>query len=104
METRPRGSHHLRELRLDRHVDVFVVHIPLEGAVLDFACNLLEAGIDCLLVLIRDDALAGKHLRMGTRCPDILLRHRLVHLERCTEFLREGIDALLEPATPESHG
>ena len=103
VQARARRADVAREGALHGHVDVLVVDVPGKVAVGNLARNVGQAGVDGLLVGLGDDALLGEHLGVGAAAGDVLLCHGLVHLEGRAELLREGVDALLKPATPKSH-
>ena len=91
------------ERALHGHVDVLVVDIPDEGALLDLLGDVGKARVDCGLILGRDDALLGEHARVRPAAGDVVGRHVLVDLEARAKLLRELIHALLEPAAPQRH-
>ena len=91
------------ERALHSHVDVLVVDVPDEGAVLDLRGNVGEARVDGSLVIGRDDALLGKHTGVRAAAGNVVGRHVLVDLEARAELLRELVHALLEPAAPQRH-
>ena len=103
VQARARRADVAREGALHGHVDVLVVDVPGKVAVGDLTRDVGQAGVDGLLVGLGDDALLGEHLGVGAAAGDVLLRHGLVHLEGRAKLLREGVDALLKPATPKSH-
>ena len=55
----------LVEARLHVHVDVLQLFPPGEGAILHLLQDALETRVDELRVLLRDDALATQHPRVG---------------------------------------
>ena len=67
-----------RQLALDRHMDILVVDIEAEVAVIDILLDSGQALGNRLLVLDTDDALGGQHLGMRLRAGDILLIEMLV--------------------------
>ncbi len=83
---------------LNRHMDVFIVHIECEGAFVHLALDMRNPPLDGRIVLVADDALRSEHLRMSQRSANILGIHRCIRRKRCAELLREGADAFLEPA------
>ena len=91
------------ERALHGHVDVLVVDVPGEGALLDLGGDVGEARVDRGLVLGGDDALLGEHARVRAAAGDVVGRHVLVDLEARAKLLRELIHALLEPAAPQRH-
>ena len=103
VQARARRADVAREGALYGHVDVLVVDVPGKVAVGNLTRDVGQAGVDGLLVGLGDDALLGEHLGVGAAAGDVLLCHGLVHLEGRAELLREGVDALLKPATPKSH-
>ena len=103
VQARARRADVAREGALHGHVDVLVVDVPGKVAVGNLTRDVGQAGVDGLLVGLGDDALLGEHLGVGAAAGDVLLRHGLVHLEGRAKLLREGVDALLKPATPKSH-
>ena len=91
------------ERRLDRHVNVFVVHVEDERTIVHARLHGREARIDRRGILGGDDALRGEHLGMGARSGDIVRVHILIDLERCAELLGEGVNAPDEPSRPQCH-
>ena len=62
----------LVEARLHVHVDVLQLFPPGEGAILHLLQDALETRADELRVLLRDDALATQHPRVGHRGRNVL--------------------------------
>ena len=79
-------------------MDVLVVDVEREVARLDLALDAQKARVDLVGILLRDDALAREHRRMGARACDVLRVELLVDGKRCAEALRELAHALFESA------
>ena len=98
MQARARRTNVANEGALHGHVDVLVVHVPLKRTGVNLALNLQQASLDLLRVLLRDDTLSGKHLRVRDGSGDVLRVHALVVLERRAKLLRELAHSLLKAA------
>ena len=93
----PGSAYVLDELGLHGHVDVLVVDIPLELALVYLVLNLKEAHLYVLDVGVREDPLPAQHPRVRDGARDVLLVHSLVDGQRRPKALRELAHALLEP-------
>jgi hypothetical protein len=105
--SRPRGMQPLpciadkrRQRPLDRHVDVLVGGIELEGPRGHLAADRRETSGDGRGVLGGDDAARGKHVRVRQRAADVGVPHALIERERSAELDHELVQRLGEPATP----
>ena len=78
MQAGPRGTYVLDELGLHGHVDVLVVDVPLELALVYLVLDLKEAHLYVLDVGIGEDALPAQHPRVRDGARDVLLVHSLV--------------------------
>ena len=97
MQACPGSAYVLDELGLHGHVDVLVVDVPLELALVYLVLNLKEAHLYVLDVGVREDPLPAQHPRVRDGARDVLLVHSLVDGQRRSKALRELAHALLEP-------
>ncbi|OQB90754.1 MAG: hypothetical protein BWX86_02177 [Verrucomicrobia bacterium ADurb.Bin122] len=78
-----RGGHALRERLLDVHVHVFELRVPSELAFAHLVQDRVEAGMDGVALLGRDEADVREHGRVGLaaldveRCQPMIERHGL---------------------------
>ena len=103
MQPRARSSNHPSQLGLDCHMDVFIVDIEYERAVVYTLLYSLKALMNSIRIVGGNNSLGGKHAGMGLRTRNVLCIHLFVHKERCPEFLREFVHAPLEPSRPQRH-
>ena len=96
-----RSTDVLGQVTLDGHVDVLVVDVELELAVLDLLGDTVEPCVDSLYVFLWDDALAAEHGAMGLRAGDVGLPHALVDGQAGAEDLREIAGMVLEATAPQ---
>ena len=89
MEPRPRLADAFRQTRLDVHMDVFEGDGEIEIAVVDVLFDVVEAGDDFVGVILRYNALLGKHFRMGLAALDIERVQTSVVGNGFAEFLDE---------------
>ena len=103
VQARSRVADAARELGLDGHVDVFVVDVEGKVARIDVGLDAQKSLANGVGVLLADDALCREHRRVRDAPRDVLAVQRLVHRQRRAELLRELVDALLKPSTPQRH-
>ena len=72
----------LLEARFHVHVDVLEIDAELQLAAVDLAADLVETGLNALVVGARDDALAGEHRGMGLGRRDVLPVEPVVEADR----------------------
>ena len=96
VQPRPGVANGLGEHALHGHVDVLVVYIELELALVDDRLDGVKPLRDGRCVVIADDALGRQHVRMGDRTGDVLGVQPFIHGKGRAEPLRERICALFE--------
>ncbi len=87
----PHRADDLREPALDRHVDVLVVGLDDEAALLELAPDGLEAALELRQLLVLDDPDAREHARVSARLVEVERRQAVVEPDRRVEGAEERI-------------
>ena len=85
---------------LDVHVDVFQFGAELEGALLNFLADFLQALLNLAALVGGDQADGGQHLGMGDRADDILRLKRRSKLTLSVNFSTRAVSRLAEYTLP----
>ena len=100
VQTPSRLAYALGQALLDVHMYVFQIHREVEFPFLDLQQNVMEPPDNGLLVLLRDNAAFGQHLRMGNAARDVLTVHALVKADGGLEFIDHLVGAFLKAPAP----
>ncbi len=91
MELPPHRADDLREAALDRHVDVLVVGLDDEAALLELAPDGLEAALELRQLVVLEDPDAREHARVSERLVEVERREAVVKPDRRVEGAEERI-------------
>ncbi len=96
MQASPDRPRELGQPPLDRHVDVLVVGVEGEAALLQLGGHPVEPGEQRVAILRADDPAGGEHPGVGARLGDVLRPQPPVEPDRGVQALEVGVLGLAE--------